>query len=55
MGRQVMPGVFNLDREEMLRSFRKLADVDAELACVGHGEPIKNAHIALPATAGLIP
>ncbi|MBT2229402.1 MBL fold metallo-hydrolase [Nonomuraea sp. NEAU-A123] len=55
VGGQVMPGVFNLDREEMLRSFRKLAVVDAELACVGHGEPIKNARIALPAAAGLIP
>ncbi|WP_246148170.1 MBL fold metallo-hydrolase [Nonomuraea turkmeniaca] len=51
---QVIPGVFNLDREEMLRSFRKLAVVGAELACVGHGEPIQDAHIALPAAADLI-
>ena len=55
VGGQVLPGVFNRDREEMLRSFRKLALVDAGLACVGHGEPIKDAYVALPSAAGLIP
>ncbi|MFG1948648.1 MBL fold metallo-hydrolase [Nonomuraea sp. NPDC048826] len=51
VGGQVMPGVFNLDREEMLRSFHRLAALGAELACVGHGEPVKDAHLALPAVA----
>ncbi|GAA2651632.1 MBL fold metallo-hydrolase [Nonomuraea recticatena] len=52
---QVMPGVFNLDRAEMLRSFRRLAEVDARLACVGHGEPIVDAHAALTAVAATLP
>ena len=37
---QVMPGVFNIDRARMLESFRSLAQIDASLACVGHGDPI---------------
>jgi len=32
-------GMFNLDREEAIRSFRKLAELDFELACLGHGAP----------------
>jgi glyoxylase-like metal-dependent hydrolase (beta-lactamase superfamily II) len=52
---QVLPGVFNLDRDELLRSFRKLATLDAEIACVGHGDPIKDAHQALTATAAHLP
>ena len=47
VGGRVMPGVFNLDRAEMLRSFRRLAEIDVPLACVGHGEPITDAHAAL--------
>ncbi|MCK2212776.1 MBL fold metallo-hydrolase [Actinomadura sp. ATCC 31491] len=50
VGGQVMPGVFNLDRAEMLRSFRRLAGIDAGLACVGHGEPVHDARDALTAT-----
>ncbi|GAA3243241.1 MBL fold metallo-hydrolase [Nonomuraea helvata] len=46
---QVMPGVFNLDTAQMLRSFRRLAEIDVSLACVGHGEPVHNAHAALAA------
>ncbi|MGW7482396.1 MBL fold metallo-hydrolase [Nonomuraea muscovyensis] len=30
---QVTPGVFNLDRAEMLRSFGRLAELDARIAC----------------------
>ncbi|QYC44590.1 putative metallo-hydrolase YflN [Nonomuraea coxensis DSM 45129] len=51
---QVMPGVFNLDRDEMLRSFRRLAGVDARLACVGHGAPVTDAHAALSAAAAAL-
>ncbi|MFB4279772.1 MULTISPECIES: MBL fold metallo-hydrolase [unclassified Nonomuraea] len=47
VGGRVMPGVFNLDRAGMLRSFRRLAEIDVPLACVGHGEPIPDAHAAL--------
>ncbi|MFF0833467.1 MULTISPECIES: MBL fold metallo-hydrolase [unclassified Streptomyces] len=36
----VMPGVFNLDRPRLLASLRRLAALDAELACFGHGEPV---------------
>ncbi|WP_245764797.1 MBL fold metallo-hydrolase [Nonomuraea jiangxiensis] len=44
---QVMPGVFNMDRQEMLRSFRRLAEVGAQVACVGHGEPVVGADALL--------
>lgn len=37
---QVMLGVFNLDRARALASFRKLAALDAEVACFGHGDPV---------------
>lgn len=32
------PGVFNLNRAEAAASFRRIADLDAEAACFGHGE-----------------
>ncbi|GAA2252323.1 MBL fold metallo-hydrolase [Streptomyces amakusaensis] len=38
---QVLMGVFNLDREGTLDSFRKLAALDAEVACFGHGDPVR--------------
>lgn len=36
----VMPGVFNLDRDEAVASFRLLAALDTETACFGHGDPV---------------
>ncbi|WP_225833380.1 MBL fold metallo-hydrolase [Streptomyces sp. NK08204] len=36
----VMPGVFNLDKSRLLASLGRLADLDAEVACFGHGEPV---------------
>ncbi|WP_234539141.1 MBL fold metallo-hydrolase [Streptomyces shenzhenensis] len=36
----VMPGVFNLDRDEAVASFRRLAALDTETACFGHGDPV---------------
>lgn len=36
----VMLGTFNQDREQTVASFRRLAALDVEIACFGHGEPI---------------
>ncbi|MEU8690286.1 MBL fold metallo-hydrolase [Streptomyces sp. NPDC048665] len=36
----VIPGVFNLDRPQLLASLRRLAELDAEVACFGHGDPV---------------
>jgi glyoxylase-like metal-dependent hydrolase (beta-lactamase superfamily II) len=37
---QVMCGVFNVDRAEAARSLARLAALDADVACFGHGEPV---------------
>ena len=37
---QVMPGVFNNDRAQAAASFQRLADLDTDIACFGHGEPL---------------
>ncbi len=40
-------GMFNLDRPLAIESFRKLAALDFDIACVGHGKPLdKNASLA---------
>ncbi|MEV5846391.1 MBL fold metallo-hydrolase [Streptomyces sp. NPDC051985] len=36
----VMLGVFNLDRTRAVASFRRLAALDADVACFGHGDPV---------------
>lgn len=36
----VVPGVFNLDRPRLLASVARLAALDAQVACFGHGEPV---------------
>ncbi|CAL9380350.1 MBL fold metallo-hydrolase [Streptomyces griseomycini] len=36
----VMPGVFNLDRHRVLAACHRLAALDAEVACFGHGAPV---------------
>lgn len=36
----VLLGVFNQDEDLMLNGFRRLADLDVETVCFGHGEPI---------------
>ncbi|MGA5896154.1 MBL fold metallo-hydrolase [Streptomyces venetus] len=36
----VMPGVFNLDRAQVLTACRRLAELDADVACFGHGDPV---------------
>jgi hypothetical protein len=35
-----MLGVFNTDRAQAISSFHRLAALDAEIACFGHGEPL---------------
>ncbi|MZD06476.1 MBL fold metallo-hydrolase [Streptomyces sp. SID5785] len=44
---RVVPGVFNLDRDRTLTAFRRLAALDTEVACFGHGDPV-------PAGAGAV-
>ncbi len=36
----VIPGVFNLDRAALLDSYRRLADLDPDIVCVGHGASV---------------
>ncbi|GCB51918.1 MBL fold metallo-hydrolase [Streptomyces sp. NL15-2K] len=36
----VMLGVLNLDRAQAVASFHRLAALDADLACFGHGDPV---------------
>ncbi|MEU6575198.1 MBL fold metallo-hydrolase [Streptomyces sp. NPDC046805] len=36
----VMLGMFNLDRAAAVASFHRLADLDADVACFGHGDPV---------------
>lgn len=37
---QVILGVFNLDRDQAATSFRRLSEIDVDVVCFGHGEPI---------------
>lgn len=46
--------MFNLDRAETLRSFGKLAEIGANVACVGHGEPIAGPRTRLGAVAAAL-
>ncbi|WP_416959000.1 MBL fold metallo-hydrolase [Streptomyces sp. Agncl-13] len=36
----VLLGVFNVDRARAVASFRRLAALDTEVACFGHGDPV---------------
>lgn len=38
-GRAIL-GPFNVARQGAIRSFRRLAELDVEIACFGHGDPI---------------
>ena len=50
---RVMPGVFNTDRARAAASFRRLADLDTDIACFGHGEPLtRDAALQLRTAAG---
>ncbi|MEV0784491.1 MBL fold metallo-hydrolase [Streptomyces sp. NPDC050423] len=37
---QVMLGVFNIDREQAVASFQRLAALEPATACFGHGDPV---------------
>ncbi len=37
----VMPGVFHLDRGQVLSACARLAELDADVACFGHGDPVR--------------
>lgn len=37
---ELMLGVFNVDRTKTIEPFRRLAELDTEIACFGHGDPI---------------
>ncbi|MEU6260724.1 MBL fold metallo-hydrolase [Streptomyces sp. NPDC047043] len=37
---RVLPGVFNLDRAQLLASYHRLAGLDSDVACFGHGDPV---------------
>jgi glyoxylase-like metal-dependent hydrolase (beta-lactamase superfamily II) len=50
-GRAIL-GPFNVDREQAITSFRRLASLDVEALCVPHGEPVlKGAREVLRAAA----
>jgi glyoxylase-like metal-dependent hydrolase (beta-lactamase superfamily II) len=50
-GGQVMPGVFNTDRARAAASFRRLAGLDTDIACFGHGEPVTHDAAAIWSSA----
>ncbi|WP_329173578.1 MBL fold metallo-hydrolase [Streptomyces sp. NBC_01477] len=53
---RTMPGVFNSDPARALGSFRRLAALDVDVACFGHGDPIAGgAAAALRAAAEALP
>ncbi|MGH3758810.1 MBL fold metallo-hydrolase [Actinophytocola sp.] len=37
---EVILGVFNQDEDRQLAAFRRLAELDVETACFGHGDPL---------------
>jgi glyoxylase-like metal-dependent hydrolase (beta-lactamase superfamily II) len=39
---QVIVGVFNVDRAQAAQSLRRLAALDTDVACFGHGEPLSS-------------
>ncbi|WP_020670977.1 MBL fold metallo-hydrolase [Amycolatopsis nigrescens] len=51
-----MLGVFNQDRARTVESFRRLAALDSEIACFGHGDPLTgDAATALRRAAAALP
>lgn len=39
-GGSALLGVFNQDEDAMLAGFRRLAELDVDTACFGHGDPV---------------
>jgi glyoxylase-like metal-dependent hydrolase (beta-lactamase superfamily II) len=55
-GGDVILGVFNADPAGAAASFRRLASLDVDVACFGHGDPlVKDAGARLRATAERLP
>lgn len=53
---RIILGVFNTNPGRAAGSLRKLADLDAQIACFGHGEPVtSNAAAELRAAAARLP
>jgi len=51
----VMLGTFNQDRAQTVAAFQRLAELDVETACFGHGEPIISvAHTRIRDTAATL-
>lgn len=51
---RVVLGPFDLDRDRAMASFRVLAELDADIACFGHGDPVVGgASASLRSAAGL--
>jgi hypothetical protein len=46
-------GPFNLDRERAAASLRVLAELDADVACFGHGQPVVGSASAALAAASV--
>jgi hypothetical protein len=40
LGGKAILGPFNVDRHSAIASFRRLAEMDVDIACFGHGDPI---------------
>ena len=40
LGGKPILGPFNVDRQDAIASFRRLAEMDFDIACFGHGDPI---------------
>ncbi|MGI8878950.1 MAG: hypothetical protein ACR2KJ_00230 [Jatrophihabitans sp.] len=48
-------GVFNLDRAQAAASFLRLTDLEFDVACFGHGEPVlTDARVRLPQAAATL-
>lgn len=50
---QIVLGPFNLDRDRTAVSFRALANLDADVACFGHGRPVVGGASAALAAASI--
>jgi glyoxylase-like metal-dependent hydrolase (beta-lactamase superfamily II) len=50
---QIILGPFNLDRDRTAVSFRALAELDVDVACFGHGQPVVGSASAALAAASI--
>jgi len=52
---QVILGVFHTDRAQATAAFHKLAALDSQVACFGHGEPITRDAVLLAGSSPAAP